>query len=97
MVVDPTEINDLRVRVCRHVARVAPAGRFGALGGHDDVPLGATGLGLDSVRLVELLLLCEDELGVALPADALPAMPSLTVGHFVTWVGERVAASRASS
>lgn len=43
----------------------------------DDVPLiGGNGLGFDSVRVVELLLLCEERFGVKLSIEALLADPS---------------------
>ncbi|MFO0746239.1 MAG: phosphopantetheine-binding protein [Myxococcota bacterium] len=80
-------------RIRQQVARLAPDGRIATLGSGDDVALGVAGLGFDSVRLVELLLLLEDELGVELPAAALPSTQPLTLGGFAAWVGARVAAA----
>jgi len=47
-----------------------------------DLPLGAGGLGLDSIALVEVLLECEDRFGVTMAAELLER-PSLTVGLLV--------------
>jgi acyl carrier protein len=47
-----------------------------------ELPLGAGGLGLDSIAAVELLLACERRFGVPLAADLL-AGPPLTVGRLV--------------
>jgi acyl carrier protein len=47
-----------------------------------DLPLGAGGLGLDSIRMVEVLLACEEQFGVALAAELLDGKP-LTVGRLV--------------
>lgn len=44
-----------------------------------ELPLGAGGLGLDSIAVVELLLACERRFGVA-PGGELLAGPPLTVG-----------------
>lgn len=53
----------------------------------DDAPLtGRLGLGLDSVRLVELLLDCELRFGVTLPAEELLAGPPLTVAALAAHV-----------
>ena len=61
--------------------------------GHDELPaqlpLGAGGLGLDSIAVVELLLACERRFGVA-PGTALLAGPPLTVGGLLAHL--RVAA-----
>lgn len=43
------------------------------------LPLGAEGLGLDSIALVEVLLACEKAFGVELAAELLAISP-LTVG-----------------
>lgn len=43
------------------------------------LPLGAEGLGLDSIALVEVLLACEKAFGVELAAEMLAISP-LTVG-----------------
>jgi acyl carrier protein len=55
----------------------------------DDVPLGADGLGLDSVGVVELLLDCETAFGVRLPPDLAEA-GRLTVGRLVGLVGHAI-------
>ena len=55
----------------------------------DGAPRDASGpraLGFDSVRLVELLLACEAELGVALPVERVLAGPPLTVAGLVVQV-----------
>jgi acyl carrier protein len=44
-----------------------------------ELPLGAGGLGLDSIAVAELLLACERRFGVA-PGAELLAGPALTVG-----------------
>ncbi|MCC6621933.1 MAG: acyl carrier protein [Deltaproteobacteria bacterium] len=76
-------------RVRALVGRFAPGGPEGVA---DERPLaGAGGLGFDSVRLVELLLACEDELGVALPVEEVLRDAPLTVGRLVAFV-ERQAA-----
>jgi acyl carrier protein len=51
----------------------------------DDLRLGAGGLGLDSIALVELLLDCEKRFGVPRVAELL-AGPPLTLGHLVAHV-----------
>jgi len=44
----------------------------------DRVALGGEGLGLDSIRLVEVVLACEDHFGVHIPAEKLTvAAPTL--------------------
>ena len=48
----------------------------------DDLPITGGGLGLDSVRLVELFCKCEDHFGVRLPLENLEGT-TLTVGAFV--------------
>jgi acyl carrier protein len=48
----------------------------------DDLPLGAGGLGLDSIALAELVIECEERLGLATAAELL-AGPPLTVGGLV--------------
>jgi acyl carrier protein len=50
-----------------------------------DLPLGAGGLGLDSIALVELLLDCERRLGLQNVAELLEG-PPLTVGLLVARV-----------
>jgi len=44
---------------------------------------GGDGLGFDSVRLVELLLTCEDELGLSMPIEQVLQDRELTVGRLV--------------
>ena len=41
----------------------------------DDLPLGAEGLGLDSIAIAEVLLDCERHFGVRLAADLLDGVP----------------------
>ena len=48
----------------------------------DDLRLDDAGLGFDSVGLLELLLTCERELGVALPPDLL-LDDAMTVGDLI--------------
>jgi cytochrome P450/acyl carrier protein len=63
----------------------------------DELPLGAEGLGLDSVAIVELLLECEGAFDVKLPPD-LMGQEALTIGGLVRAVqGCQLAASRAVS
>jgi len=45
----------------------------------DDLALGAEGLGLDSIAIVELLVACEKRWSAILPAELLEQVP-LTVG-----------------
>ncbi|MGZ7040339.1 MAG: phosphopantetheine-binding protein [Thermoanaerobaculia bacterium] len=47
-----------------------------------DLPLGGSGLGLDSIALVEVLVDCEKEFGVTI-ADEILDQPSFTVGFLV--------------
>ena len=47
-----------------------------------DVPLGAGGLGLDSVAIVMLLLECESAWSVSFPAELLE-QPPLTIGRLL--------------
>lgn len=50
--------------------------RVGGAGVTDDDELtGAEGVGFDSVRVVELLLACEERFGVELPAEELLSTP----------------------
>lgn len=51
----------------------------------DDLRLGAGGLGLDSITLVELLLDCEKRFGIPLAAELLEG-PPLTLGHLLARV-----------
>jgi len=45
-----------------------------------DLPLGAGGLGLDSIAIVEVLLACEERFGVVIAAELLAGEP-LTLGR----------------
>lgn len=54
-----------------------------------DLRLGADGLGLDSIALVEVLLQCEEAFGVTIASEALAA-PSLTVGFLIETLQARV-------
>jgi acyl carrier protein len=65
----------------------APLAAARALAG--DLPLGAGGLGLDSIALVELLLDCERRLGLTNVAELLEG-PPLTLGLLIA----RVSAGR---
>ncbi len=44
-----------------------------------DLPLGATGLGLDSIAMIEVLLACEERFGVTFAEDFV-ADETLTIG-----------------
>lgn len=61
-------------------ARAAGSGRGFDLG--DDTAIGATGLGLDSVAIVELLLECEEVLQVPFPAALFDQGP-LTIRRLI--------------
>ena len=45
-------------------------------------PLGSNGLGLDSIDIVEVLLECEERLGIVIAADLLDG-ETLTVGRLI--------------
>ena len=47
-----------------------------------DLPLGGSGLGLDSIALVEVLVDCEKKFGVTITEEILD-QPSFTVGFLV--------------
>jgi acyl carrier protein len=51
----------------------------------DDLPLVDSGLGLDSVGVVELLVACEERFRIPFPADVLEGTP-LTVGKLIDHV-----------
>lgn len=51
----------------------------------EDLRLGAGGLGLDSIALVELLLECEQRFGAPMAAELLEG-PPLTLGHLLARV-----------
>lgn len=67
-----------------HPSGVGPLPEFHPSGvGHEGISadrllVGAGGLGFDSVRLVELLLACEDRFGVSLEVDRLAADHALS-------------------
>ncbi|HEV7923450.1 MAG TPA: phosphopantetheine-binding protein [Thermoanaerobaculia bacterium] len=46
------------------------------------LPLGAGGLGLDSIAIVEVLLACEEQFGISVAAELLDGQP-LTVGRLL--------------
>jgi acyl carrier protein len=50
-----------------------------------DLDLGSSGFGLDSISLVELLLVCEDHFGVAFPFTLFDEGP-ITVGRLIAHV-----------
>lgn len=83
-------MSSARDTVMRVITQLVPEGRGESIG--ENSPLGNDGLGFDSVRLVELLLSCEEALGVTLPAEELPGGAPLTVGAIVGWIEARVAA-----
>jgi acyl carrier protein len=56
-----------------------------------DLPLGADGVGLDSIALVEVLLECEETFGVVIAAEILAGSP-LTVGSLIEQLQARVPA-----
>jgi hypothetical protein len=51
----------------------------------DEVPLGAGGLELDSVAIVEALLMCEDTWGVPMVGGLLDGSP-LTIGQMALFI-----------
>lgn len=56
---------------------------------HPQLLLGADGLGLDSIALVEVLLECEEALGVTIASELLAATP-LTIAALVDALRARV-------
>lgn len=54
-----------------------------------DLRLGAGGLGLDSIALVELLLDCERRFGIPRPVELLDG-PPLTIGRLVAHIRSAV-------
>jgi acyl carrier protein len=48
----------------------------------DDLDLGPQGFGLDSISLIELLLVCEEQFGCEFPATLFDGSP-LTVGRLL--------------
>lgn len=81
-----TEVENAVLSLIRSRAPLAGARELAG-----DLRLGAGGLGLDSIALVELLLDCERRLGLANVAELLEG-PPLTVGLLV--VHARAAAGR---
>ena len=67
------------------VRRLAPSWTTENL--NDDTPIGPSGLGLDSVAIVELLVACEERFGVAFPDQLLDVHP-LTLGTLVRHLQE---------
>jgi len=53
----------------------------------EDLPIAEGGIGLDSVKLVELVCMCEDHFGVRLPLESL-ARQTLTVGTLVRGIAD---------
>lgn len=74
-------VRDL-VRARSPLARDAPALA-------DDLRLGAGGLGLDSIAIVELLLDCQRRFGIPAPVELLEG-PPLTVGRLAAHVRSTV-------
>jgi len=79
---------ELQKMIQTHVATACD----GALGA--DVPLGAGGLGMDSVAVVMLLLECEARWGVSFPAEMLEQ--PLTLGRMVNHLHNNDGKSAAS-
>jgi acyl carrier protein len=52
---------------------------------HDELPLGAEGIGLDSIAIVELLVACEHRWATSLPAELLEQVP-LTIGTLLDYL-----------
>jgi acyl carrier protein len=58
----------------------------------DEAELGESGLGLDSVALVDLLCACEDHFGISLPAEVLlDGEAGLSVADLIRHVSRRLA------
>jgi acyl carrier protein len=51
----------------------------------EDLSLGSSGLGLDSIALVELLLACEEHFSLPFPAGLIDRVP-LTIGDLIEHV-----------
>lgn len=66
----PRDVIAGRIRAL--AARQMPSG-FDMAAFGDDLPLGPAGIGLDSVALVELVLACEKDFAIRLPAEILEA------------------------
>jgi acyl carrier protein len=59
----------------------------------DDSPIGANGIDLDSLSLVELTLRLEREFGVKIPDGDIEALGAMTLGELVSDVVRRLAAA----
>ena len=59
------------------------SGRFGPDQLQDDVSLGAEGLGLDSIEIVELVLDCEDRIGRSKDAEELLGTGPVSIGRLI--------------
>jgi len=79
-----TEQYDIALAVRELVREYAP-GIESAAALPDELRLASGGLGFDSVRVVELLLACEERFQVAIPAALLEGS-ALTVADLVAWV-----------
>jgi acyl carrier protein len=58
-------------------------GRFGGIQLTDEVSLGGEGLGLDSIEIVELLLDCEERVGVGTEPDGLFEGGEINLGRLI--------------
>ncbi len=63
--------------------------RGGAHDLSDELPLGAGGLGLDSIGMVQLLLQCEERFHVAIAGELLAGEP-LTMGRLAAHIRSRL-------
>jgi acyl carrier protein len=63
--------------------------RDGAHDLSDELPLGAGGLGLDSIGMVQLLLQCEERFHVAIAGELLAGEP-LTMGRLAAHIRSRL-------
>ncbi len=81
----PASAGDLGAEVRRLIASCMPSCRPEELA--DDTPLLEGGVGLDSVRLVELLYACEDRFGVQLSTAFLEA-ETPSVGALIRLIAE---------
>lgn len=61
----------------------------------DDLQLGSTGMGLDSVAIVELLLACEEALGVRIPPTVFDE-GQLSVGRLIAFARQITASHGAT-
>lgn len=70
----------VRELVCEYAPEIGSAAAL-----PDKLRLASGGLGFDSVRVVELVLACEERFQVTIPAELLEGS-ALTVGRLVAWV-----------